>query len=233
MKKIEPKQINALYRFTRQHYVEHYDLQTELVDHLANDIEQIWEKHPNLSFAEARDRSFKKFGVFGFMDVVEKRQKAMNKKYFKYLKNELIQWFGWPKLLTTLLMFIICYIGFSSNYVSQFFLSVYLPLSIWLIYRGIVLAKALKKRKSSSNKKWMLEEMIFKQAGFMGLILISQLPTYSVHIGDRITNPFFVLLFSLTTTILILCFYISYNVIPKKADTLLKDTYPEYKSAIL
>jgi hypothetical protein len=61
--------------------VEYYDLQTELVDHLANDMEVIWQKQPTLSFEQARDASFKKFGVFGFMDVVGERQKAMTKRY--------------------------------------------------------------------------------------------------------------------------------------------------------
>ena len=37
--KLTEEQIQQLYKFTRQHYVEHYDVQTELVDHLANDIE--------------------------------------------------------------------------------------------------------------------------------------------------------------------------------------------------
>ena len=39
-------QIDELYKFTRKHYVYHYDVQTELVDHLANDIENIWEETP-------------------------------------------------------------------------------------------------------------------------------------------------------------------------------------------
>jgi len=47
--------IDQLYKFTRKHFVEHYDVQTELVDHLANDIEQIWIDQPKLSFEEARD----------------------------------------------------------------------------------------------------------------------------------------------------------------------------------
>ena len=37
--KVNQKQIDELYLFTRQHFVEYYDLQTELVDHLANAIE--------------------------------------------------------------------------------------------------------------------------------------------------------------------------------------------------
>ena len=73
--KLTETNIEDLYKFTRQHYVYFYDVQTELVDHLANDIENIWIEKPNLSFEQARDTSFKKFGIFGFMDVIESRQK--------------------------------------------------------------------------------------------------------------------------------------------------------------
>lgn len=53
--------IAQLYLFTNKHYVIYYYAQTELVDHLANNIEQIWEEKPNVSFEETRDISFKKF----------------------------------------------------------------------------------------------------------------------------------------------------------------------------
>ena len=79
--KLSVEQIDRLYRFTREHFVEHYDLQTELVDHLSNAIEEEWKENPKLSFEEALQKEFKKFGVFGFMDVVEKRQSALSKKY--------------------------------------------------------------------------------------------------------------------------------------------------------
>ena len=77
--KLSAEQIERLYQFTRQHYVEYYDLQTELVDHLANAIEEQWQQNPKLSFEEALQIEFKKFGVFGFMDVVEQRQSVLNK----------------------------------------------------------------------------------------------------------------------------------------------------------
>ena len=79
--KLTTEQINQLYTFTRQHYVEWYDLQTELVDHLANAIEEQWQENPKLSFNEALQNEFKKFGVFGFMDVVEGKQRFLQKKY--------------------------------------------------------------------------------------------------------------------------------------------------------
>ena len=61
--KLNPSQIDRLFTFTRQHYVEYYDLQTELVDHLAHAIEAEWEQNPQFSFEEVLNNEFKKFGV--------------------------------------------------------------------------------------------------------------------------------------------------------------------------
>lgn len=98
-------QIQNLYKFTKQHYVEWYDLQSELVDHLANDIEQIWKTEPNLSFDETKLKSFKKFGVFGFMDVVEKRLNALRKRYLKLFWTEFKSFFTIPKIALTISLF--------------------------------------------------------------------------------------------------------------------------------
>ena len=83
--KLNESQIEKLYLFTRQHFVEWYDLQTEIVDHLANAIETQWIENSNRTFEEALQIEFKKFGVFGFMEVVEKRQAALSKKYVKII----------------------------------------------------------------------------------------------------------------------------------------------------
>jgi len=48
--KLTTPQIEDLFKFTRKHFVYHYDVQSELVDHLANDIEEIWNEKPYLSF---------------------------------------------------------------------------------------------------------------------------------------------------------------------------------------
>ena len=54
--KLTENQIDELYKFTREHYVYFYDVQSELVDHLANDIEEIWLDKPKLSFENARTK---------------------------------------------------------------------------------------------------------------------------------------------------------------------------------
>lgn len=228
MLKINQSHIQNLYTFTRQHYVEHYDLQTELVDHLANDIESIWQENPKLSFEEARDQSFKKFGVFGFMDVVEQRQKAMNKKYLKYLWVEAKQWFTIPKIIITLTLFLGFYLSFKSAIANYFFWAFYIIMAVWCFIRVVSLNRTFAKRKKLNNKKWLLEEIIFKQAGGTGLVLISQLPTWHNITEDSFVNGYFVVAVSIFTTLFFIWLFISYQLLPDKAEQLLKTTYPEY-----
>ena len=163
--------IEELYKFTRAHYVEHYDVQTELVDHLANDIEQIWSKQPKISFKEARDKSFEKFGIFGFMEVVEAKHKQLGKRYTKILWGFLKEWFSMPKLFFTGLLFCFLY-GFLNFKINAiFFIVVVLFLAIIeavLVTRLFIKAKQRFKEK---KRKYMLEEIIFK-TGFCNTILL-------------------------------------------------------------
>ena len=65
-KKLSIDQIVHLFTFTRQHYVEYFDVQSELVDHLANAIETEWQANPKLPFDEALNKEFKKFNFRAF-----------------------------------------------------------------------------------------------------------------------------------------------------------------------
>lgn len=226
--KLTESQIQDLYAFTRQHFVEHYDLQTELVDHLANDIESQWQSQPKLAFEDAKNRAFKKFGIFGFMDAIENKGKAMNKRYRGYLWNELKKWFELPQVIGTVALFLMFYMAFSSEYTAVFTIVFYAIISGWCIYKGVQLNRQFRRRKEVSNKKWMLEEMIFKQASGASLIFVSQL--YNVFaIPDMFEiNTLFLMLFSLAFTALTLINYISLEVIPSKAEKLLNETYPEF-----
>ena len=80
---ITQEQTERLFKFCREHYVYHYDLQVELVDHLASSIEEQWETDPTLSFDKALWKTFRKFGVTGFSKVKEQKQKELRKKYIR------------------------------------------------------------------------------------------------------------------------------------------------------
>ena len=145
--KLTNQHIEQLYTFTRQHYVEHYDVQTELVDHLANDIEQVLEDKPTLTFEQARDISFKKFGVFGFMDVVEEKQKQLNKKYYKIILSFVKDWFRLPKLIATITLFFFFYTLLTSNLSSIYFMG------IWIFYIGYLSIKLYQLKKEVKKRK--------------------------------------------------------------------------------
>jgi hypothetical protein len=226
--KLNESEIQDLYAFTRKHFVEHYDLQTELVDHLANDIEAMWEKQPKLTFEEAKNKAFKKFGIFGFMEPIEQKAKAMNKRYMRYLWTELKKWFEVPQIIATLSLFLLFYVVFSTSLAAELSLASFIILGFWVLYKNIQLNRQFRRRKEISNKKWMLEEMIFKQAGGASAVFFSNI--YSVFIiSDKLlTNVYAVIGLSLVFTALVLVNYISFELIPNKAEKLLNETYPEF-----
>ena len=228
MVKLSKHHINSLYQFTRQHYVIHYDLQTELVDHLANDIETIWESHPNLSFEQARDVSFKKFGIFGFMDVVSARQKAMSKRYFKLLWSFAKEWFTLPKLIKTSLCFAICYVVFSSIYGKYLAISAFTIIIILTFIKSFKFKKYIKKKEKPTEKLWLLEELIFKNASTNTLLLLSLVinsyNTLDVFWKYAQTSLGAAILFTLFS----IYSYVSVVVLPNKSEELLKKTYPEF-----
>jgi hypothetical protein len=215
--KLSAEQIEQLYAFTRQHYVEYYDLQTELVDHLANAIDAQWELNPKLSFNEALQVEFKKFGVFGFMDVVEKRQAALQKKYHKLVWNELKNFFRWPKIIGTLATIGIVFYGlklFQQDVVIVQMAFVVLVVSFFV---GIFwLSRKNKKNHQKTGKKWLLKEIIF---GYGSITLNVKGENYS---------DWALLLFSFFIIFMALGEYVVLVLIPSKAEIFLKETYPEY-----
>ena len=226
--KLTPEQIDRLYKFTRQHYVEWYDLQTELVDHLANSIEVQWQENPKVSFEDALQMEFKKFGIFGFMDVVEKRQEALNKRYNKIVWQHFKAFFTIPKIVITLFSFFLMFFVFR-NYANSENLILILFFGILTLFWISLFLQSRKNKKQyqKTGKKWLLKEIIFGHSSFAGL---SYLPV-QILINTDFTDNIGILkatFFSLLFVSMALCEYIILVIIPSKAEDYLKETYPEY-----
>lgn len=229
--KLTASQIENLYKFTRQHYVYHYDVQSELVDHLANDIEDIWVIQPALSFEEARDKSFKKFGIFGFMDVIEAKQKQMNKRYWKILLRFVKEWFTLPKITITVLIFL-SVLGLIqipiADYIILGALSIGVISEVFMIYK---IRKQHKEKEKNNEKIFLLEDMIGStKYGYTGFVFINLFNFINLSRFDFSGLALhWQFLISAIITLLIILFYVSNYVIPEKAEELLQETYPEYK----
>ncbi|WP_445748152.1 hypothetical protein [Polaribacter sp.] len=226
--KLTQTHIEELYKFTRQHYVYHYDVQTELVDHLANDIEAIWLENPKLSFEQARDQSFKKFGIFGFMDVIEAKQKQLGKKYNKILFRFMKEWFSIPKIMITLLIFGFFYSLLNFQVNEIIFLIILFCLAIVDVILAHKLVKKANQRFKQNQKKFLLEEMIFRTGSFNTIIIFSNFFQLS-NFTHNLTSDFGKFLFAFFITLAIIFSYVTLIIIPQKAEELLQETYPEYK----
>ncbi|MFD2892264.1 hypothetical protein ACFS5J_09595 [Flavobacterium chuncheonense] len=227
--KLTTAQIDRLYEFTRQHYVEWYDLQTELVDHLANAIEAQWQENPKLDFEAALNNEFKKFGVFGFMDVVEKRQVALNKRYNKIVWKHFKAFFTIPKVVATVSTIGVLFVTFRNLGKGANLLVYILLLAAILLFWILITFKRVRYNKAAktSGKKWLFKEIIFGYGNFAGL---SYLPIQLiVHFDIKSEMGIFkALFFSILIVSMCLLDYIVLYEIPKKAEEYLKETYPEY-----
>lgn len=132
-KELTGSDIEKLYTFLQRKYVDTYDIQTELVDHLASDIELQWEKNPDLTFEEAMLKVYKKFGIFGFMDVYGQRVAAIKREIRMHWLRTFFKFFKLPYLL----FFIVLFMGFQQA-LTSFGLDMVMIFSLGILYMAIL-----------------------------------------------------------------------------------------------
>ncbi|SDW12326.1 hypothetical protein [Flavobacterium degerlachei] len=230
--KLTSEQIDQLFSFTRQHYVEWYDLQSELVDHLANAIETQWEENPKLTFDQALNAEFKKFGVFGFMDVVEKRQAVLSKKYNRLVWEHFKDFFGIPKIVLLIAMTLGLFSILKINFYSQWiFIGLYLILIVFSFREMFKNSKRKKQQIKEVQKRWLFEEII-NQYGSFSVIALTPLNIFIQllnHSKDILSNPYYTLGLSFLFVLFAIIVFIIFKIMPAKAEDYLLATYPEYK----
>lgn len=188
-RKIKPEETNALFRFVHKHYVYHYDLQIELVDHLAASIEEQWDENADLSFEDGLRNTFKKFGITGFSKIKQEKQKGLARKYNLLLWNYLLEFYRWPKMLLTLALTLGLFLLFQAvNGVTW----ILVPYFVILLIGGYIyfykFAKKSFEIKTVRGKKFMLLEQL-KQFQ-MAAILFCQLPVQSNIISRELDLRF-------------------------------------------
>ena len=102
---LNEQQIEELFRFCQKKFVHFYDLQIELVDHLAERIEEEMTANERLSFDEALTMVYAGFGLFGFAHIVQDKTKALQKQHNRAWLHAVKQYFTFPKLLFSAALF--------------------------------------------------------------------------------------------------------------------------------
>lgn len=106
-RKLTPEQIEDLFAFCEEQDVKYYDVQIELVDHLASAIEQKWLEKPALSYDKALWSVFDQFGLSGFRKIRRAKEKELRRKYFRLQLNYIAEYFRLPKIILTIFLSLI------------------------------------------------------------------------------------------------------------------------------
>lgn len=108
------EQIDTLFNFVKSKYVDFYDVQVELVDHLASEVEARMDETPGVTFDAALQQVYSGFGIFGFLDVVEQKQTAVMHRNQKLWWIHFKQLFKLPMIVGSLLLAFVLYLGFKT-----------------------------------------------------------------------------------------------------------------------
>lgn len=103
---LSKEQIEQLFLFTEKKYVKWYDLQVELVDHLANKIEEEMEQNKTLSFDEALKKVYATFGITGFSRIVTEKSEQVNKYNHRLWKEAFLSQFHFPAIIKSIFIFL-------------------------------------------------------------------------------------------------------------------------------
>ena len=147
------EQIEYLFTFCEKHFVKYYDVQVELVDHLASTIEKKMISDSKITFENALEAVYSSFGPKGFTSLIEEKQKLSKKQSRKLFYSIFRDQFKWPKIITFFLFLILIYFFLSAQPSANkyFFTAIFLagPLAILfkmsqiLIFTGYIRKKFL------------------------------------------------------------------------------------------
>lgn len=156
--KLTEAQIKELYAFTRKKYVEHYDVQTELVDHLASSIEERMNESSIISFETALQQVYAQFGIFGFSELVEKKGMGVISKNRLFFRKSFKEYFKLPKIILLLMIFLVSYNIFKFASPTFVFYSFYTTIGIFNI---IILLKITLIKRSTKMPLLQFKNIFF------------------------------------------------------------------------
>ena len=158
MNSLTADQIQTIFDFTEKKYIKYYDVQLELVDHIADKIEALQADDPHLSFDRALHMVYKSFGIFGFTKVQEEKMVELQRYWMRHLKSYIKSYFQWPKIIITLILSLCIYLYMKQGYLYP--LKSEIDEITWILIKsGISLAAVIpigvysKRRLVSTDKK--------------------------------------------------------------------------------
>lgn len=213
------EQINLLFKFVEKKFVKEYDLQVELVDHLACRTEDLMTSDPSISFDRSSEKVYADFGLFGFAKLVKERTRAASENGRRLWLHEFKQLWQWPEVaIVTAIAGIL--------YLCQFWI---LPAAMGLIILGLIVFVNLVTMIAKNPRKKLLVGLKFAHGMFSFSSGLSVNMMFQLWLNRDFLNewgqsyPFVGLAFCLFTVL----FYITLIKVYHKMIATFKIQYPE------
>jgi hypothetical protein len=101
---IQQEQVDEIIAFCEAKGVTYYDVQVELVDHIADSIEELQKSNPALSFSDALHLAGKQFGNQEFAAIVKSKKRLIEKRMSRLIEREFLSFFTFPRIMITILL---------------------------------------------------------------------------------------------------------------------------------
>ena len=231
---ITQEETDHLFKVCENHDVPQYDLQIELVDHLASLIEQHWEEKPEDPFKYALYKALQKFGPTGFQQIKEQKQKELTRKYNRVLWNYLLEFYRWPKMLLTLALTLTVVFLFNIVHQLHWLFAIYILALVCgnLVYH--LRYKSINKANPISDKSFLLLNQL-KHVQYFAMFLcylpiLANLP-FQLLEEQNISMPtnfivLFTVAFIIVSSTIVMFAYLVY--IPQKIKQHFTQQFPEF-----
>jgi|GEM_PF-2573715 len=115
MKELNQKQIEYLFNFVDEKGVKYYDVQHEVVDHLASSIECEMNEDENMSFESALNKVYSKYPITGFAQYTLELEDSLWKFWIRTILNSFTKGYGAPLIGLLVALTYSIYFSIQSN----------------------------------------------------------------------------------------------------------------------
>ena len=176
-------QIQSIYDFTAKKYVKFYDVQLELVDHIASRIEEMMATDARLGFDDALLKVYKSFGIYGFTKLQEQKCLEMTKFWYNKFFSFYLEYFKLPKILLSIALVGLFYLYFIG--LGQLF-SMGWVIVATLVILGIVYGVGLWRRREASKKN--IRSRLLVVHSYENILVGSFFPNFFIPFLGQVPN---------------------------------------------
>jgi len=232
-RKLTPEQIDELYAFCSKRNVYEYEIQTELVDHMASSIEAQLNQNTSLSFYEALGITYSKFGVNGFKEIVKIKRKMFRRKYNILFLKFLVSFFQVPRIILTIVLTVSLYLIFWYFDENQAILK---SIGCIAIFLNILYMAITHPPYQKEGKRSFIIIYYFNRLRISTGLILSGLFFVTTHSGEYFTVQSATWLNLLISFLIVFIFIVTYILMiymPKLLNQHFKEQFPNILYAVL